>query len=113
MVSFRSTLLALAGAVAVSADLWIDPESVSMAERSKFGTFDHLVAEPELTWRHSGLVPRPGEQLSHHLPPDHDGPTGHQHLQSRTSSYGLTLFRRTPRPLTKPLGGPDLRLRLQ
>ncbi|GAB1310047.1 Cdp-alcohol phosphatidyltransferase protein [Madurella fahalii] len=33
MVSFRSTLLALAGAVAVSADLWIDPETVSMAER--------------------------------------------------------------------------------
>lgn len=34
MVSFRTTLLALAGAVAVSADYWIDPESVSMADRT-------------------------------------------------------------------------------
>jgi hypothetical protein len=35
MVSFRVTLLALASAVAVSADYYIDPESVPMSTRSR------------------------------------------------------------------------------
>lgn len=33
MVSLRNTLLALASAVAVSADYWIDPESVPLSTR--------------------------------------------------------------------------------
>jgi len=36
MVSFRTTLLALAGAVAVSADYVIDPNSVDILTRSTF-----------------------------------------------------------------------------
>jgi hypothetical protein len=35
MVSFRTTVLALASAIAVSADYYIDPESVSLSDRSR------------------------------------------------------------------------------
>lgn len=37
MVSFRTTLLALVGAVAVSADYWVDPDTVPEYLRSRLG----------------------------------------------------------------------------
>jgi hypothetical protein len=37
MVSFRTTLLALVGAVAVSADYWVDPQTVPEYLRSRLG----------------------------------------------------------------------------
>lgn len=35
MVSFRTTFLALAGAIAVSADYWVDPDTVLLQDRSR------------------------------------------------------------------------------
>lgn len=44
MVFFRTTLLALAGAVAVSAqsDYWVEPDSVPLQDRSMLGSLTVL-----------------------------------------------------------------------
>lgn len=117
MVSLRSVLLALASAVAVSADYWIEPDSVSMSMRSKLDISPPLPEawEPELTEWIRGVVQRSAKQLPQHLPPDKHRPAAGQRLRSCTSSPSPVAWLSFGRAFlaNKTTGIPDIRLRLQ